>query len=92
VGLFNAPLRDLVGLIDARIEQLQEGGDTTEAAAEPAAADPEEAPAEEAPAAEAPAEEPAAGAAEEDAAEAPAAEAEAPDTTDTTDENIQEEE
>jgi large subunit ribosomal protein L10 len=91
VGLFNAPLRDLVGLIDARIEQLQEGGDTTEAAAEPAAADPE-APAEEAPAAEAPAAEPAAGAAEEDAAEAPAAEAEAPDTTDTTDENIQEEE
>jgi large subunit ribosomal protein L10 len=91
VGLFNAPLRDLVGLIDARIEQLQEGGDTTEAAAEPAAADPE-APAEEAPAAEAPAEEPAAGAAGEDAAEAPAAEAEAPDTTDTTDENIQEEE
>jgi large subunit ribosomal protein L10 len=92
VGLFNAPLRDLVGLIDARIEQLQEGGDTIEAAAEPAAADPEEAPAEEAPAAEAPAEEPAAGAAGEDAAEAPAAEAEAPDTTDTTDENIQEEE
>jgi large subunit ribosomal protein L10 len=92
VGLFNAPLRDLVGLIDARIEQLQEGGDTTEAAAEPAAADPEEAPAEEAPAAEAPAEEPAAGAAEEDAAEAPVAAAEAPDTTDTTDENIQEEE
>jgi large subunit ribosomal protein L10 len=91
VMLVATPLRDLVGLIDARIEQLQEGGDTIEAAAEPAAADPE-APAEEAPAAEAPAEEPAAGAAGEDAAEAPAAEAEATDTTDTTDENIQEEE
>jgi large subunit ribosomal protein L10 len=37
VGLFAAPLQDLYGLIDARIEQLQAQGDTTEAtaAAEP---------------------------------------------------------
>jgi large subunit ribosomal protein L10 len=33
VALVSAPLRDLVGLIDARIEQLQEQGDTSEAAA-----------------------------------------------------------
>jgi len=33
VGLFTAPLRDLVGVIDARISQLQEQGDTAEAAA-----------------------------------------------------------
>jgi large subunit ribosomal protein L10 len=40
VGLFTAPLRDLVGVIDARITQLQEQGETTEAtAAEPEAAD-----------------------------------------------------
>ena len=37
VALFAAPLRDLVGLIDARIEQLKEGGDTSEADAAPAA-------------------------------------------------------
>jgi large subunit ribosomal protein L10 len=58
VALLTAPLRDLVGLIDARIEQLKERGDTSEAdaapAAEVAAAEPEaaatdtEAPAEEA--------------------------------------------
>jgi large subunit ribosomal protein L10 len=30
VALLTAPLRDLVGLIDARIEQLQEQGDTSE--------------------------------------------------------------
>lgn len=36
VALLTAPLRDLVGLIDARIEQLQEQGDTS--AAEPAPA------------------------------------------------------
>ena len=29
VALLAAPLRDLVGLIDARIEQLQEQGDTS---------------------------------------------------------------
>jgi large subunit ribosomal protein L10 len=52
VGLFTAPLRDLVGVLDARISQLQEQGGTAEpeapedpaAAVEPAA----EAPAEEA--------------------------------------------
>jgi large subunit ribosomal protein L10 len=58
VALLTAPLRDLVGLIDARIEQLKERGDTSEAdaapAAEVAASEPEaaatdtEAPAEEA--------------------------------------------
>ena len=80
VGLFNAPLRDLVGLIDARIEQLKEEGDTSgveaTAAEAPAAAEPE-APASED---EAPAEaEP--EAVEEEAA--PAAEAAADETTDT---------
>ena len=92
VGLFAAPMRDVVGVIDARIKQLEEQGETAEAepAEEPAA---EEAPADEAspqePAAEAaapeeaeaPAEEPAeeAPAPEEPAAEAPAAEEPAPD-------------
>ena len=60
-ALLNAPLQNLYGLIDARIEQLQAQGDTTAteapaAAAEPAAdeaAAPEEAPAEDTPAAEA---------------------------------------
>jgi large subunit ribosomal protein L10 len=80
VGLFAAPMRDLVGVIDARIRQLEEQGEgaPAEEAEEPAeepraeaepAAEAEEAPAEE-PAAEA---EPAA-AAEEPAAEEPAAE------------------
>ena len=69
-ALVNAPLQNLYGLIDARIEQLQAQGDTTAveapaAAAEPAAAEPaaeeaapaaDEAAAEEAPAAEAEAE------------------------------------
>jgi large subunit ribosomal protein L10 len=36
VALLTAPLRDLVGLIDARIEQLKEQGDTSEAVAAPA--------------------------------------------------------
>jgi large subunit ribosomal protein L10 len=44
VALLAAPLRDLVGLIDARIEQLEEQGDSSAAEAAPAA----EAPAEEA--------------------------------------------
>jgi large subunit ribosomal protein L10 len=34
VGLFTAPLRDLVGVIDARISQLQEQGETVDAATE----------------------------------------------------------
>ncbi len=45
VMLMTAPIRDLVGLIDARIAQLQEQGDTSEAEAAPAepevAAEPE---------------------------------------------------
>ena len=68
VMLLSAPLHDLVGLIDARIRQLEEQGDTSAAEAEaapaeePAAEEPEpaaeaEAPADE-PAAEAQAEEP----------------------------------
>ena len=42
VGIFAAPLRDLMGVIDARIEQLKEQGDTSAPAPEPeAAAEPE---------------------------------------------------
>jgi len=37
VALMTAPLRDLVGLIDARVEQLKEQGDTSEADAVPVA-------------------------------------------------------
>jgi large subunit ribosomal protein L10 len=72
VGLFTAPLRDLVNVLDARIKQLEEQGET---AAEPEASV-EEAPAEAA--AEAEAEPQAAAdeaAAEEVSPEAPAAEA-----------------
>jgi|SRR3954451_10913455 large subunit ribosomal protein L10 len=47
-GLVNAPMQNLYGLIEARIEQLEEQGDTSGAAVVP-----ESAPAEEAPAAEA---------------------------------------
>jgi large subunit ribosomal protein L10 len=72
VGLFAAPMRELVGVIDARIRQLEEQGGEAAPAEEPKAEaepapEPEEAPAEE-PTAEA---EPAA---EEPAAEEPAAE------------------
>lgn len=66
VGLFTAPLRDLVNVIDARIKQLEEQGET---APEPQAAA-EEVPAEEPAVEEAPA--------EEATPEAPAAEAEEP--------------
>lgn len=66
VGLFTAPLRDLVNVIDARIKQLEEQGET---APEPQAAA-EEIPAEEPAVEEAPA--------EEATPEAPAAEAEEP--------------
>jgi large subunit ribosomal protein L10 len=59
VALISAPLRDLAGLIDARIEQLKEQGDTSEAAAPAAEAAPVE---EQAAEVEAPAEEPAADA------------------------------
>jgi large subunit ribosomal protein L10 len=65
VGLFTAPLRDLVNVLDARIKQLEEQGETAEAPAEEAQA--EEAPAEQAPVAEA--------AVEEVTPEAPAEEA-----------------
>jgi large subunit ribosomal protein L10 len=71
VGVFTAPLRDLVNVLDARITQLQEqGGTVTEPEAEAPAEEPaaeaetpepeaaaEETPAEEAPAEEAPADE-----------------------------------
>jgi large subunit ribosomal protein L10 len=68
VMLLSAPLHDLVGLIDARIRQLEEQGDTS--------ASEQEAPAEE-PVAEEPTAE--APAAEEPAAEAPAAEEPTPE-------------
>jgi large subunit ribosomal protein L10 len=89
VALVSAPLRDLAGLIDARIEQLKEQGDTSGAEAPAAEAAPAEEPAAEEPTAEA--EEPAA---EEPAATAePEAEASAePETTEeTTDTETQEE-
>jgi large subunit ribosomal protein L10 len=83
VALLAAPVRDLVGLIDARIEQLREQGDTSESGA-PAA---EAAPAEEAAAeTEAPA--------EPEAEAEPQAEPEATEDTtdeDTTDTGTQEE-
>jgi large subunit ribosomal protein L10 len=49
VGLFTAPLRDLVNVLDARIEQLREQGDTSESEASAAEAPKEEAQAEAAP-------------------------------------------
>jgi large subunit ribosomal protein L10 len=80
VALFNAPLQDLVGLIDARIEQLQAEGDTSAAEAEAPAAEPEAPAAEEletSEEAETPvAEAEAAPAPAEETEEAPAAEAE----------------
>jgi large subunit ribosomal protein L10 len=72
VGLFTAPLRDLVNVIDARIAQLEEKGGAEEVSPEAPAA--EEAPAEE-PAAEEPEAE--APKAEEAKAEEPKAEEEA---------------
>jgi large subunit ribosomal protein L10 len=71
VMLLSAPLHDLVGLIDARIRQLEEQGDGSAAEAEAPAEEPAaEEPAAEEPAAEEPAvEEPAAA---EPTAEAPA--------------------
>jgi large subunit ribosomal protein L10 len=80
VGLFAAPMRDIVGVIDARIRQLDEAGETAEAAAaeapstEEAQPEPEEPQAEAEP--EAPAEEPQAEAEPETHAEEPQAEAE----------------
>ena len=80
VALLVAPLRDLAGLIDARIEQLKEQGDTSEADAAPAA-EPEPPVAE----AEAVAEEPEVAAEEPIAESEPEAEASAePETTEET--------
>jgi large subunit ribosomal protein L10 len=76
VALISAPVRDLLGLIDARIEQLKEQGDTS-GADTPAAEEPEAEAAGDEPTAEAePAEEPV-------AAEAAAEEAVTNETTDT---------
>jgi large subunit ribosomal protein L10 len=81
VMLLSAPLHDLMGLIDARIRQLEEQGDTSAAEAEAPAA---EEPTVEEPAAEEPAAEPtepdaeAEAPAEEPAAEEPSAEATEP--------------
>ncbi len=80
VGLFAAPMRDLVGVLDARIRQLEEQGEGAPAE-EPAEEQKAEAePAEEAPAEEAAPEEPAAEAEAPAEAEEPAPEepAEAP--------------
>lgn len=74
VMLLSAPLHDLVGLIDARIRQLEEQGDTSAAQSETEAPAAEEPPAEE-PTAEAAAEEPTADA----AAEEPTADATEPE-------------
>jgi large subunit ribosomal protein L10 len=78
VGLFAAPMRDLVGVIDARIKQLEEQGETAEAPEEPKAEAETPTETEEAPAEDAPADEPTAEAEppteEEPAAEEPAAE------------------
>ena len=76
VGLFAAPMRDLVGVIDARIKQLEEQGETAEAPEKPKAEAEaaEESAAEKAPAGEAEREEPAAEAAAPEEAEAPAEE------------------
>jgi large subunit ribosomal protein L10 len=98
VALLTAPLRDLVGLIDARIEQLQEQGDTSETqsteeqaapVAEPQPAEPQ--PAEpEVSAAEPPAEEPTT--AEEPDAEAAAEPEAAEETTEETTDTQEEQE
>ncbi len=98
VGLFAAPLRDLVNVLDARIKQLEEQGETVpepepQAVAEEPAA--EEQVAEEAPAGEPPVEEPPAEAeeapAEEISPEAPAAEASTPEPAEETPEEAPEE-
>jgi large subunit ribosomal protein L10 len=80
VALFTAPLRDLVNVLDARIEQLRERGEDAPAAEAGAADAPAETPADE-PAADEPA-------AESDAASGaePAAEAETPAADESNDE------
>jgi large subunit ribosomal protein L10 len=98
VGVFTAPLRDLVNVLDARIKQLQEQGETVtepeaEAPADEPAAEAEtpepEAAAEETPAEESPAEEAAAD--ETPAEEAPAEEAPAEEPAQESNEEGQEE-
>jgi|SRR5829696_583761 len=86
VALLAAPLRDLVGLIDARIQQLREQGDGSEGGAPVLEATPaaEAEPAERAAEAEA--------APEPEAEAAPEAQAEPETTEDTTDTETQEEE
>jgi len=91
VALVSAPLRDLAGLIDARIEQLREQGDTSEAGAPAPEAAPADEPAAAEPAAETEAE-PAAAAEPETEAEPEAeASAEPEQTEQTTDTETQEE-
>ena len=105
VGLFAAPLREIVSVLDARIKQLGEQGETVpepRAAEEPAAQEPladeaaTEEPVAEEPAAEEPAaEEPGSGAeespVEEVSPEAPAGEASEPEPAEETTEAAQEE-
>src|SRR5580765_787964 len=88
LALFNAPLQNLIGLIDARIDQLQAQGDTSAAEAAAPAAE-AEAPAAEAEAPAAEAEAPAA--AESEASAEPEAEAAAPAGGETTTEATEEE-
>ena len=91
VALVSAPLRDLAGLIDARIEQLREQGDTSESAAPAAEAAPADEPAAEEPAAEAEAEAEAEPEAEPAAEAEPEASAEPETNEETTDTDTQEE-
>jgi large subunit ribosomal protein L10 len=95
VGLFAAPMRDIVGVIDARIRQLEEQGETAEE--QPAAEEPEakaEAAVEEATAEaeEAPAEGEEPPAEEEPQAEAAAEEPQAEETPEPTEETQEGEE
>jgi len=83
VGLFTAPLRDLVNVIDARITQLQEQGETVpepepEAAEEPPAETPQVETAIEEPQAEAPAEAPSGSEADEQSEESPSPQGDQP--------------
>jgi large subunit ribosomal protein L10 len=88
VGLFTAPLRDLVNVIDARIKQLEEQGGAEEASPEAPA---EEAPVEEAPAEESPSAEEAPPQETPLAAETPAEPEPETPTEETTEETPQEE-
>jgi len=75
VGLFTAPMRDLVGVLQARIAQLEEQGEAAPAEAEAPTDSEAEAAEAEAPAEEPPTEEPSAEAEPEATPEEPAAEA-----------------